>query len=190
MRWWSKAPAVAAGAFAFSLAMAHAAEPLALARQLFDDGCWEECRRECERVMAASPDHAGASALKSDASERMAAASRTASSTASWPGRALVWLYRTAIRPAIGARCSLDPSCSEYFLQSSRAHGLLGFTLAADRLVREPSVVHAHADPVAPGGNHRIPDPLSDHDFWMRRSRFRTGPRRRRGKIANLGRGT
>jgi hypothetical protein len=51
---------------------------------------------------------------------------RRGSSLASLPGRWVVRFYRAQIGPAIGARCDLHPSCSEYFLHASRAHGLLG----------------------------------------------------------------
>lgn len=89
-------------------------------------------------------------------------------SLASLPGRWIVAFYRAQIGPAIGARCDLLPSCSEFFLQASRAHGLLGISLMADRFVREPSVVAAKEQPVTmPDGHVRFADPVSDHDFWM-----------------------
>ncbi|HOW96535.1 MAG TPA: membrane protein insertion efficiency factor YidD [Kiritimatiellia bacterium] len=83
------------------------------------------------------------------------------------PGKWLVSFYRTQIRPAIGARCSLEPSCSAYFLAASRAHGLLGLPMMADRLVREPSVVAEARRPVPGDGAPRFADPVSDHDFWF-----------------------
>jgi len=89
-------------------------------------------------------------------------------SAASLPGRWLVQFYRAQIGPAIGSRCDLLPSCSEYFLQASRAHGLLGVSIVADRFVREPSVVSARENPVPmPDGRIRYADPLSGHDSWM-----------------------
>ena len=94
---------------------------------------------------------------------------RNGVSAASRPGQWIVAFYRAQIGPAIGARCDLQPSCSEYFLQASRAHGLLGVPIAADRFVREPSVVSARERPATmPDGRVRIADPLSDHDFWMK----------------------
>jgi putative component of membrane protein insertase Oxa1/YidC/SpoIIIJ protein YidD len=90
-------------------------------------------------------------------------------SIASLPGKWIVKFYRAQIGPAIGARCDLQPSCSDYFLQASRAHGLLGVPIMADRFVREPSVVSAAEKPVTmPDGRIRYADPLSDHDFWMK----------------------
>lgn len=89
-------------------------------------------------------------------------------SWASRPGRWIVRFYRAAIGPAIGSRCDLQPSCSEYFLHASHAHGLLGIPVMADRFIREPSVVSAKEQPVVmPDGRIRYADPLSDHDFWM-----------------------
>jgi putative component of membrane protein insertase Oxa1/YidC/SpoIIIJ protein YidD len=85
------------------------------------------------------------------------------------PGRWIVRFYRAAIGPAIGSRCDLQPSCSEYFLHASHAHGLLGIPVMADRFIREPSVVSAKEQPVVmPDGRIRYADPLSDHDFWMK----------------------
>jgi hypothetical protein len=90
-------------------------------------------------------------------------------SPASLPGKWIVQFYRAQIGPAIGSRCDLLPSCSEYFKQASHAHGLLGIPIMADRFVREPSVVAAKEKPVVmPSGRIRYADPLSDHDFWMK----------------------
>ncbi|MEI6166727.1 MAG: membrane protein insertion efficiency factor YidD [bacterium] len=84
------------------------------------------------------------------------------------PGQWVVAFYRRAIRPAIGARCSLKPHCSEYFLQAGRAHPLLALPMIADRLVREPSVVNSGtSDVVQENGTTFYKDPLSNHDFWM-----------------------
>lgn len=83
------------------------------------------------------------------------------------PGRAIVAFYRRFVGPAIGARCSLEPSCSRYFLESCERHGLLGFPLIADRLVREPGVVQAAASPVRRNGGVRYADPVSAHDGWL-----------------------
>lgn len=86
---------------------------------------------------------------------------------ASIPGEGIVAFYRYAIRPAIGSRCSLTPSCSEYFKQASRKHPLLALPLIADRLVREPGVVKSEHNPVEQQGHLCYSDPLSDHDFWI-----------------------
>jgi putative component of membrane protein insertase Oxa1/YidC/SpoIIIJ protein YidD len=84
------------------------------------------------------------------------------------PGEWVVRFYRGQVRPAIGTRCILEPSCSEYFLQASRAHGLLGIPMAADRLVREPAVVQAGENPLPAEPHERYPDPVSAHDYWMK----------------------
>ncbi len=91
-----------------------------------------------------------------------------AASAGSAPVRWITALYRTQIRPAIGSRCSLTPSCSEYFLQAGRVHGLLAFPLMGDRLVREPGVVQAAEHPVAHGETVRYADPLVEHDCWLK----------------------
>lgn len=97
---------------------------------------------------------------------------RTSVQRTSWsrlPARWLVRFYRAQISPAIGSRCELKPSCSAYLLEACQAHGLLGFTLMADRFIREPSVYDAKEKPVVmPDGRIRYADPLADHDFWIK----------------------
>ncbi len=83
------------------------------------------------------------------------------------PGRLIVAFYRSCIRPAIGSRCSLSPSCSEYFHLSTRKHGLLGIPMLADRLVREPSVVLAARYPLEQDRRTVYHDPVEHHDFWI-----------------------
>lgn len=83
------------------------------------------------------------------------------------PGKWIVAFYRSQLSPAIGQRCSLTPSCSEYFLQACREHGLLGFPIQGDRFFREPGVVTEGRTPVIVGDVIKYADPLSDHDFWM-----------------------
>ena len=106
-----------------------------------------------------------------DAAQPPPAPSRLATlgyGTVALPARTFITFYRTQVSPAIGARCSLEPSCSEYFVQAVRKHSLLGFPIIADRFFREPSVLAARAKPVVmPDGHIRYADPVSDHDFWM-----------------------
>ena len=83
------------------------------------------------------------------------------------PAEGMIALYRTQISPAIGDRCSLYPSCSEYCMQAMRRHGLLGLAMYADRAVREPDVVRKQQDPVIINGKRKYRDPLEDHDWWM-----------------------
>jgi putative component of membrane protein insertase Oxa1/YidC/SpoIIIJ protein YidD len=83
------------------------------------------------------------------------------------PARLLTWIYRRGIAPALGQRCSLTPSCSQYFLDASEQHGLLGFPIVADRFFREPGVVKDAKKPVLKGRTLRYADPLNDHDSWM-----------------------
>jgi tetratricopeptide (TPR) repeat protein len=86
----------------------------------------------------------------------------------SLPGRGITWFYRTQVRPAIGDRCKMEPSCSEYFRQASAQYGLLAFPMIADRGVREPSEVSAARHPVWSGREWRVADPLASHDVWFR----------------------
>ena len=85
-------------------------------------------------------------------------------------GKPVQWLitfYRSQIGPAIGQRCSLVPSCSEYAMQSLRKHGLLGVALIGDRIVREPDVVTEMPAPARIGNRWFYTDTVSEHDWWM-----------------------
>ncbi|WP_207679934.1 membrane protein insertion efficiency factor YidD [Desulfonema magnum] len=89
----------------------------------------------------------------------------------SWTGKPGQWLisfYRSQISPAIGQRCSLNPTCSEYARQALRKHGILGLGFIGDRLVREPDVVAEKKSPVRINGRWRYRDPLKEHDDWMK----------------------
>jgi putative component of membrane protein insertase Oxa1/YidC/SpoIIIJ protein YidD len=86
-----------------------------------------------------------------------------AATAASW----VVRFYREQISGAIGGRCSLHPSCSEYFRQACAKRGMLGFPMQADRFFREPGVVQAGLNRVEINGKVRFEDPVSDHDWWM-----------------------
>ncbi len=82
--------------------------------------------------------------------------------------RPVVWFYRKFVGPAIGSRCALEPSCSRYFLAASEKHGILGIPMIADRFVREPVESASSEWVVDSNGNPRHPDPVSNHDFWMK----------------------
>lgn len=84
-----------------------------------------------------------------------------------WLAAGVVGFYRLFVGPAIGARCVLEPSCSRYYLEASRKHGILGVPMVADRFVREP--VESNSDRLIrkPNGSWRHPDPVSDHDWWF-----------------------
>ena len=111
-------------------------------------------------------DQGGRAIRQACADEDRARQPRSAASLAGLPIRAIVAFYRTAVAPAIGARCSLTPGCSSYFLEAGRKHGLLAFPMIADRLVREPSVVSEAAQPVDDGHSLRYADPVEAHDYW------------------------
>jgi len=90
------------------------------------------------------------------------------SSTLMAPARGFVWLYRSQISPAIGDKCRLVPSCSEYFMQASRKHGLLSIPMIADRFIREGTVMSKRANPVVlPDGRELWADPVEDNDWWF-----------------------
>ncbi|HMP72963.1 MAG TPA: membrane protein insertion efficiency factor YidD [Kiritimatiellia bacterium] len=94
---------------------------------------------------------------------------RTSARSRGGAGRLAISFYRHQIRPAIGSRCVLHPSCSEYFVEASHDHGWLAIPMVADRLVREPEVAGRRERPVVVGDHILFADPVSDHDFWMRR---------------------
>lgn len=87
----------------------------------------------------------------------------------SLPGLSIIALYHGQIGPALGSRCRLKPSCSEYARQAFLRHGAMGAPLAADRLIREPDVLGAARKTVTIRRTKYVLDPLCDHDYWWRR---------------------
>lgn len=82
----------------------------------------------------------------------------------------LIRFYRSQISPAIGDRCTLEPSCSEYYNQAHEKHGILGIPIVIDRFIREPEVNAQKKDPVLmESGQIRYRDPVENHDFWMKK---------------------
>jgi len=87
----------------------------------------------------------------------------------SWSGLPAQWVilfYQTQIGPAIGQRCSLQPSCSRYAQQALTKFGILGLGFIGDRLIREPDVVAQKSKSVIIEGRVKYLDPLEDHDFF------------------------
>jgi uncharacterized protein len=48
---------------------------------------------------------------------------KSVSQVLAWPLRGLVWLYRCAISPLIGANCRFQPTCSAYAEEALKRHG-------------------------------------------------------------------
>ena len=84
-----------------------------------------------------------------------------------WLAAGVVGFYRLFVGPAIGDRCVLEPSCSQYYLEASRKHGILGVPMITDRFVREPVESHSERLIRMPDGSWRHSDPVSDHDWWF-----------------------
>ena len=84
-----------------------------------------------------------------------------------WLAAGVVGFYRLFVGPAIGDRCVLEPSCSRYYLEASRKHGILGVPMVTDRFVREPVESNSKRQVRMPDGSRRHPDPVSDHDWWF-----------------------
>lgn len=152
----------------------------ALAAELLEEQNWVAARREAQLVLLRDPDNETAQqilTLAAQAEHGQALPPRRGGLFA-LPGEAIVAFYRSYVSPAIGARCSLTPSCSQLFLEASRKHGLLAFPIIADRLVREPGVVAEARHKVIVGREIRIADPLEDHDGWLSdsKSKGRKGP--------------
>ena len=85
--------------------------------------------------------------------------------TASWPSRllafpfrGLIWIYRYAISPLLGANCRFQPSCSAYAEESLRRYGIVGGGwLALKRISR--------CHPWGGSGHDPVPEPAPDaHD--------------------------
>ena len=267
MKSYRRAPAIlVVGALSAFLSSAPISSAETLAEQLFAEGKWQQCRSECLRLLATSPDNSNIQLTSLQAQQRMgknvtddmtaladstktpqelrceasyelalihldakhsedaldrliycfnhtksgqlfAASTRKANTilnnnpaleekhqelvsiirTASrtWPRNRNVsadkstWLpanpamlvisfYRSQISPAIGARCSLHPSCSQYAVESLKKHPIAGIGLTGDRMIREPDVVDAKDKPIVLQNKIKYSDPVSDHDFWMK----------------------
>ena len=73
-----------------------------------------------------------------------------------WPLLGLVWIYRNAISPLIGANCRFQPTCSKYAEEALRKHGAFkGGWLAIKRIGRCHPWGGSGYDPV-PGTEENI----------------------------------
>lgn len=139
-----------------------------LAAELLRDGLPREARLEARRALALNPEDAVSAAIRDSVSVPGLAIMPERRGLTERAIRLWIGFYRAQISPALGARCSLFPSCSEYCLQAVRRHGFLGLALYGDRAVREPDVVKNADTPIVINGRIFYADPLSDHDFWLR----------------------
>ncbi len=63
---------------------------------------------------------------------------------------ALIWVYRNAVSPWLGANCRYRPTCSAYARQAVQKYGALkGSALALKRILR--------CHPFRPGGYDPVP---------------------------------
>jgi putative membrane protein insertion efficiency factor len=73
-----------------------------------------------------------------------------------WPLLGLVWIYRNAISPLVGANCRFQPTCSKYAEEALRKHGAFkGGWLAIRRIGRCHPWGGSGYDPV-PGTDENI----------------------------------
>jgi putative membrane protein insertion efficiency factor len=73
-----------------------------------------------------------------------------------WPLLGLVWIYRNAISPLVGANCRFQPTCSKYAEEALRKHGAFkGGWLAIKRIGRCHPWGGSGYDPV-PGTEENI----------------------------------
>lgn len=106
---------------------------------------------------------------KRDLYNRCKKTKKRKNSIATAPARGLIKFYQKQISPAIGSRCSLYPSCSHYAMQALKTHGVVGIGAMGDRFIREPDVVKYGKDPKNINGHIKYCDPLSNHDWWMKK---------------------
>ena len=72
-----------------------------------------------------------------------------------WPLLGLVWIYRNAISPLVGANCRFQPTCSKYAEEALRKHGAFkGGWLAIKRIGR--------CHPWNDGGYDPVPRPPAE----------------------------
>ncbi len=153
---------------------ARAARRAELVAELLDEGSGKEALAEAERLRYDFPGVAedvlaplgSAIALHSGADMSQDAPSH-GGGIGGWFARRVVGFYRHFVGPALGARCALEPSCSQYFLEASRAHGVFGLPMIGDRFVREPVASASDKWVRNAKGELKHPDPVSDHDGWF-----------------------
>jgi hypothetical protein len=62
----------------------------------------------------------------------------------------IVFLYQKTISPLLGPRCKYHPSCSNYFVEAIKVHGVIkGFSLGVLRIIR--------CNPFSGGGFNPVP---------------------------------
>ena len=166
---WKSLFVVLVGLFVLAAVSVRAAQsPLALACELAVERDWQACRHECRRVELAEPTAAGpARELRERAERELVHDQRQAGwwkRIGSLPVKAMVGFYRFMVAPALGSRCVMQPSCSEFSLQAGKQCGWLGLPMTADRLINEASMVVVRHHPVTNAmGQVRFADPVSDH---------------------------
>ena len=80
-------------------------------------------------------------------------AAKTIGKIFAWPLLGLVWIYRTAISPLLGANCRFEPTCSAYAEEALRRHGgLRGGWLMLRRIARCHPWGGSGYDPVPDAG--------------------------------------
>lgn len=156
------------GLLLFGSLSLHAATPeLSLAKALAKENDWAACRNECRRIELANPDNTEATRLRKTAETEIANASPPAplwKRIGALPVKGMVFFYRTAIAPALGSRCVLEPSCSRFSMQAARERGWLGLPMTGDRLIREPTIVSLGSHPITNAqGRVHFKDPVNDH---------------------------
>ncbi len=68
----------------------------------------------------------------------------------------IIFLYQKLISPLLGPRCKYHPSCSNYFLEAIKVHGIIkGLMLGVSRIVR--------CNPFSGGGV----DPVPNKGKWL-----------------------
>jgi putative membrane protein insertion efficiency factor len=81
-----------------------------------------------------------------------------------WPLLGLVWLYRYAISPLLGAHCRFQPSCSAYAKEALLRYGAFkGGWLTLKRIGRCHPWGGSGYDPVPSAGSEQIVD--SERNF-------------------------
>jgi hypothetical protein len=76
--------------------------------------------------------------------------------------------YQTVVTPMDGPRCSHRPTCSLYGRQAVARHGLVGFWLTYDRLLRDARSSAIRRLPTALEQERIVYlDPLEESTFWF-----------------------
>ena len=79
----------------------------------------------------------------------------------------IIDFYQTYISPIDGDRCTMHPSCSQYFREACQKHGIFkGWIMGCDRLLRCGGDEDNLSRSIWLNRKKHCYDPVENNDFW------------------------